>query len=216
MHDIMTVQEVAEYLRVSERTIYDWASKNQIPCGKIGTTWRFKRAEIEQWVDSRLNKPAPVGANSVSITDILAPQRIVLLETKTKKEALERLIEVIATHPAVSNKDEFTDGIFRREQLMSTGIGLGIAVPHVRLESVKELIMAVGISKTGIEDYDSLDSRPVSILFMVAAGKNQHVQYIKILGAISRLIKDENVRNSLIEAPDPQAVYNLLTTGTGQ
>jgi PTS system nitrogen regulatory IIA component len=152
----------------------------------------------------------------VSITDILTPQRIVLLETKTKKDALERLIEVIAAHPAVKDKDEFAEGIFRREQLMSTGIGLGVAVPHVRLESIKELIMAVGINKTGIEDYDSLDGRPVRILFMVAAGKNQHVQYIKILGAISRLIKDEKMRNSLIGAVDPQAVYNLLTTGTEQ
>jgi PTS system nitrogen regulatory IIA component len=216
MHDIMTVQEVAEYLRVSERTIYDWASKGQIPCGKIGTTWRFKRSEIEQWVDSRLRKTASADSNSNSIADILTPQRIVLLETKTKKEALERLIEVIAAHPAVKDKDKFAEGIFRREQLMSTGIGLGVAVPHVRLETIRELIMAVGISKTDIEDYDSLDGRPVRILFMVAAGKNQHVQYIKILGAISRLIKEEKMRNSLLDAPDPQAVYNLLTTGAGQ
>ena len=56
MHDIMTVKEVADYLRVSERTIYDWATKGHIPCGKLGTTWRFKRAEIEQWVNRRLNK----------------------------------------------------------------------------------------------------------------------------------------------------------------
>jgi PTS system nitrogen regulatory IIA component len=215
MHDIMTVQEVAEYLRVSERTIYDWASKNQIPCGKIGTTWRFKRAEIEQWVDSRLRKPAAADSNSASIVDVLTPQRIILFEAKSKKEALERLIEVIAAHPAVKDKNEFAEGIFRREQLMSTGIGLGVAVPHVRLESIKGLIMAVGISRTEIEDYESLDGRPVRILFMVAAGKNQHVQYIKILGAISRLIKDEKMRNCLIEAADPQAVYNLLTTGPG-
>jgi PTS system nitrogen regulatory IIA component len=216
MHDIMTVQEVAEYLRVSERTIYDWAAKNQIPCGKLGTTWRFKRAEIEQWVDNRLKKQASVGSNLYSIADILTPQRVLLFETKTKKEALERLIEVIAVHPAVKDKNGFAEGIFRREQLMSTGIGLGVAIPHVRLESIKELIMAVGITKTDIEDYDSLDGRPVRILFMVAAGKNQHVQYIKILGAISRLIKDEKMRNALIDSEDPQAVYNLLTTGIGQ
>jgi PTS system nitrogen regulatory IIA component len=216
MHDIMTVQEVAEYLRVSERTIYDWASKNQIPCGKLGTTWRFKRSEIEQWVDSRLRKPAAAGANSILIADILTPQRIVLFEARTKEEALVRLIEVITVHPAIKDKNEFAEAVFRREQLMSTGIGLGVAVPHVRLESIKELIMAVGISKTDIEDYDSLDGRPVRILFMVAAGKNQHVQYIKILGAISRLIKDETMRKSLIGSADPQAVYNLLTTGQEQ
>ena len=53
-HDIMTVEEVAEYLRVSERTVYEWAQRGEIPAGKLGTTWRFKRREIERWVDRRL------------------------------------------------------------------------------------------------------------------------------------------------------------------
>ena len=51
---IMTIEEVAEYLRVSERTVYDWASKGEIPCGKIGTAWRFKSSDIETWVNKLL------------------------------------------------------------------------------------------------------------------------------------------------------------------
>ena len=57
-HDILTLEEVAAYLRVSERTVYDWANKGEIPCGKLGTTWRFKRSEVERWVDATSGSPA--------------------------------------------------------------------------------------------------------------------------------------------------------------
>src|SRR5574344_2923862 len=60
--DILTIEEVAKYLRVSERTVYAWAQKGEIPSGKIGTVWRFKKSEIEKWVNDRLSsssKPAP-------------------------------------------------------------------------------------------------------------------------------------------------------------
>ena len=53
--DILTIEEVAKYLRVSERTVYDWAQKGEIPSGKIGTVWRFKKSEIEKWVNDRLS-----------------------------------------------------------------------------------------------------------------------------------------------------------------
>ncbi len=52
--EIMTLEEVADYLRISERTVYDWAQKGEIPCGKLGTAWRFKRSDIEAWVDRQL------------------------------------------------------------------------------------------------------------------------------------------------------------------
>ena len=53
--DILTIEEVAKYLRVSERTVYDWAQKGEIPAGKIGTVWRFKKNDIERWVNERLS-----------------------------------------------------------------------------------------------------------------------------------------------------------------
>ena len=56
--DILTIEEVAKYLRVSERTVYDWAQKGEIPSGKIGTVWRFKKSEIEKWVNDRLSSGA--------------------------------------------------------------------------------------------------------------------------------------------------------------
>ena len=56
--DILTIEEVAKYLRVSDRTVYDWAQKGEIPAGKIGTVWRFKKSEVENWVNARLSSDA--------------------------------------------------------------------------------------------------------------------------------------------------------------
>ena len=58
--DILTIEEVAKYLRVSERTVYDWAQKGEIPAGKIGTVWRFKKSEIENWVNEKLSSSQTV------------------------------------------------------------------------------------------------------------------------------------------------------------
>ena len=108
-HDILTIEEVAQYLRVSERTIYDWASKGTIPCGKLGTTWRFKRTEIEKWVDKKLAPPkATPTPHAIAIADVLSPERIVFMETTRKNEALNAVIDCLVTAPQVKDRDELT------------------------------------------------------------------------------------------------------------
>ena len=93
--DILTIEEVAKYLRVSERTVYDWAQKGEIPSGKIGTVWRFKKTEIEKWVNERLSsgsKPASQQLQ-IQVKNILSPDRIVFLNHSTKRDAIVELRE---------------------------------------------------------------------------------------------------------------------------
>ena len=211
-HEILTLEEVATYLRVSERTVYDWANKGEIPCGKLGTTWRFKRSEVERWVDTKLTSASkPVRPESITLRDVLVPARALVLDCSTKEEALNALVDAIGTAPEVKDTEALRREVFERETLMSTGIGFGIGVPHVRLPSVKNLVLAVGVNQRDLEDYASLDERPVRIICMVAARENQHAQYLKALAAISSLMKDAEVRESLLAAPDADAIYHLLT-----
>jgi nitrogen PTS system EIIA component len=213
-HEILTLEEVAEYLRVSERTVYDWANKSEIPCGKLGTTWRFKRSEVEKWVDSKLTQPKkPVRTESITLRDVLTVDRVLMLDCGGKEEALNALIERLGAAPEVRDTEELRREVFERETLMSTGIGFGIGVPHVRLASVSDLVLAVGINKRELEDYASLDERPVQIICMVAAKDNQHTQYLKALAAISSLMKESNVREALLSAKDSEAVFRILTQG---
>ena len=213
-HEILTLEEVAAYLRVSERTVYDWANKGEIPCGKLGTTWRFKRSDVEKWVDTKLaGAPKPLRAEAIALQDVLAPERTLLLDCAGKEDALNTLVDALATAPEVKDKEELRCEVFEREALMSTGIGFGIGVPHVRLASIKSLVLAVGVNRQDLQDYASLDERPVRIICMLAARENQHAQYLKALAAISSLMKDAAVREALLAAPDAAAIYSLLTRG---
>jgi len=145
------------------------------------------------------------------LSSALSTERILLLECSTKKEALEELIRCLAQAPEVRDPDELRRGIFHREELMSTGIGMGIAVPHVRLASVDKPVMCVGICRNPVTDYESLDDQPVRIILMIAAGKDQHAQYLRLLSSVSARLKDEHLRNALVDAPDAETVYRLLT-----
>jgi len=84
-------------------------------------------------------------------------------------------------------------------------------VPHVRLDSVTNLVAAVGVSGSDITDYESLDEKSVRIVCMVAARSDQHAKYLKTLSAVSRTLKHESVREALLEARDPETAYLILT-----
>ncbi|PCJ59163.1 MAG: PTS fructose transporter subunit IIA [Candidatus Hydrogenedentota bacterium] len=211
-HEILTIEEVARYLRISERTVYDWANKGSIPCGKLGTTWRFKREEVEKWVDDKLSgNVAPAPAQNIAIADVLIPSRIVHIDSENKRDALEEVSACLGHAPEITQPDELAKEIFIREELMSTGIGFNVAVPHVRLNTITNIVMAVGISRNPILDYESLDEQPVRIICMLAARQEQHAQYLKTLGLISNVLKNTTVRESLIETQDANSAYLVLT-----
>ncbi len=93
---------------------------------------------------------------------------------------------------------------------MSTGIGMGIGVPHVRLDSVEAPVMAVGICRNPISDYESLDGEPVRLIFMIAAGKGQHAEHIRLLANITSRLKDGRLREALMKTTDAGAFYRML------
>ncbi len=209
--DILTIEEVAKYLRVSDRTVYDWAQKGEIPAGKIGTVWRFKKSEVENWVNARLSSESVKQAEqAIQVKNILSPDRIVFINHTTKHDALLELADVLATAPQVKNAQELTQEILKREELMSTAIGRGIAIPHVRLSSVTDLVMAVGVCKKNLDDFQALDEQPVNLLIMIAAAYNQHSYYLKTISHFSAKLKKKELRDAIMNAQTEMDVYNLL------
>mgnify|MGYP006285779723 CR=1 FL=1 len=209
--EILTMEDVAEYLQVSERTVYDWVLKGNIPAGKIGGTWRFRRTEIEKWLERQFRGDRKRRSRSVMLADILTPERILRQETSTKNEMLELLADSLGQTPEVHKPAELKREIFRREELMSTGIGLGIGIPHVRLDSIDNHIMAMGICPAGIDDYSSIDNQPVQVVCMVAARSDQHEEYIQILAEISSRLKDRDFRNRILSCAGQADAFTILT-----
>ena len=208
---ILTIEEVANYLRVSDRTVYDWAQRGEIPAGKIGTVWRFKKSEVEKWVNDRLSSSgARIKDDVVQVKNILAPNRVIFISQTSRHDALVELANTLSSAPQVKHSDELISEILKREELMSTAIGRGIAIPHVRLSSVTDLVMAVGVCKTPVTDFQPIDDMPVSLLFMIAAAYNQHSYYLQTLSYFSAKLKKKELRDSLLNAATTDEVYKLL------
>ena len=210
--DILTLEEVAKYLRISERTVYDCAQKGEIPAGKIRTAWRFKKSEIDKWVNEKLTSASLSPRTSqINAQSIFSLHRILFLNYSSKRDALLALAENLAAAPQIKNRQELSSEILKREELMSTAIGRGIAIPHVRLSSVTDLVVSAGISRTDIVDFHPLDDEPVRLVFMIAAAYNQHAYYLQTLSWFSTRLKNKELRDSLLQACTEQEVYNLLT-----
>ena len=143
--------------------------------------------------------------------NVLNKKRILFLDCATKADALKSLIDCLSDAPEITDREELAEGIFHREELMSTGIGLGIAVPHVRLASIKDIVMSVGICRKPLQDYESLDGQPINFVFMIVTGKEQHTQHLKLLSSISSLFKDEKFRDALLHVKSTDEFYSILT-----
>ena len=142
---------------------------------------------------------------------LLKAEQIRFLSAGSKEEALEELIQLISQSPHILDEKAFGKAVFERESIMSTGIGLGLAIPHVKVRSVTDLTLAVGISKSGIE-WGSLDGQPVHIIFLIAGSEDQHELYLRILSKIILVLKSENRRKKIIEANDAQTIINQFQT----
>lgn len=143
------------------------------------------------------------------LSEMITKDRIVDLKSKTKQDALQELVDVIATAPEVTDKNDFYISIMKREKIMSTGIGIGLAVPHVKIDSVKDFIMAIGRKKEGI-DFDSLDGKPVYLVIMIGANTEQRDDYLKVLAKISLLLKNPEFREKMINAVNPEEIVELF------
>ena len=147
----------------------------------------------------------------MKISDYLAPERVIFLKSTTKADALEELIQAAKDFSENITLEELRKAVWEREEMMSTGIGQGIGIPHVRLPGLEKITMAVGISREGIADYESLDNKPVHVIVLIAVPQGQHELYIRLLAEIVGILKREDLRRAIIEAKDASEAYRLLT-----
>lgn len=134
------------------------------------------------------------------------------LKAKEKEEVLLELINLICDNKEIPDREELKKAIFYREKLMSTGIGLGIGVPHVRIKGIEDLIVTVGIGKQDIANYETIDGIPVRIVVMIVAGEGQHKPYIKFLSLIVSKLKKSEIRKKLVKAKNEEEIYNILSS----
>lgn len=144
-----------------------------------------------------------------SVTAYTSEKYIKKLDALDKFEAIEELARSFEGTDYCSNIDTLINALKEREEIMSTGIGFGIAIPHAKINSVKDMAFAIGISDKGI-DFDSMDGEPVNLIILVIAGEKQHKDYLRLLSNIMAILKKEPVKNKIIQTTSPQEIIEIL------
>jgi len=144
------------------------------------------------------------------LTQILEPACIrVPLQGKNKEAIITELVDVLNAGGSLQDRDSVLQAVLAREQLRSTGIGSGIAIPHGKCKGVRDLVMAMGISHQGV-DFQSIDEKPVYIVVLLASPLDKTGPHIQALARISRLMLDEDFKNKIQHSTSAQELYDLI------
>ncbi len=140
------------------------------------------------------------------------PEAVAIVDARDKAEILQALSQLFADAWDVDAQtvDEYLE---EREKLGSTGFGRGVAIPHARIPGIARPIVSL-VKLRQPCDFDAADGMPVELAFGLLSPANSGAAHLHALAAISRLVRDESVRNALTDAPDEEALYALLTNVT--
>lgn len=133
------------------------------------------------------------------------------LESTAKKKVIEELLDKLITAKRFKKdrKKELLSLLLAREKMGSTAIGHGIALPHIRIEGIKDIVLALGVSDAGV-DFDALDSAPVHIVFLIISSQKEAGLHLKVLAHVAQLIKDKYFVSNLKEAPDAKTILKVI------
>lgn len=145
----------------------------------------------------------------MKISQLLDKKAVIAnLFASDKKGVIDELSAAVSTTTTASAKD-IAMVLMEREQLGSTGIGGGIAIPHGKLDAVKTIRIGFGLSKKGVE-YDSLDNRPVHLFFLLLTPENSAGGHLKVLAQISKLLKMDQFKKRLLAAESVDGIYDII------
>ena len=144
------------------------------------------------------------------IVDLLHKEGINLnINPSDKSKCINELIDLMDKTGNLNNKEEYRKAILAREDLSTTGIGDGIAIPHGKTSAVKRASLAAAVCKQGV-DYDSLDGMPAHLIFMIAVPDNNDNLHLEVLARLSTILMDEGFRKSLIDCTDKDEFLKLI------
>ena len=144
----------------------------------------------------------------INLGSFLHPNLVVDLDGLDRQGSVQKLLDHVSRADVVPDPKLFSEKIFIREAESSTAIGMGVAIPHVRLPELSDFFVAFGRHKSGV-DYSAIDGAPVKMIFLIGATMDQQ-KYLKLIMRISWLVRNQDLRKDIMSAPDTTALYELL------
>ncbi len=216
--EILTLAETAEYLKVAEKTIQRMIAAHKIPCTRVGNQWRFIKSILDDWLLESMQEKDEVkgdisrliesGEVNVNLSRMLY-DTVIPLNPGNRREILSQLAAPLINSDLIKNPDGYLNKLEDRENMLSTGIGEGIAIPHIRNPRENdqgEPHIVLGMSKEGL-DFQSIDNKPVHLFFLVHT--SSETIHLRILSRITSLIKKGTVKEFL-ECRTKRDVETLL------
>ncbi len=147
--------------------------------------------------------------NTFLISKYLNPKLVKHLNVDERDAALRTLVELLDSEEKLLDKDAFYQAILEREKIVSTGIGMGVAVPHAKLSGYPTFFIAIGIHQKGIP-WDALDGVPVRLVFMIGGPDDKQTEYLQLLSRLTLAIKDEERRKKMLQLSKPEEIIALF------
>ncbi len=146
----------------------------------------------------------------MKLTDYLTTKNIKIgLSGRKKEDIIEYLLDIAESVSPKLNRVEALEGLMRREKVGSTGVGKGVAIPHAGIKSCSRILPVIALSEEGL-NYESLDGDPVRLFFMIIYPENQIKMQLKFLARVSRLLRNDSLRQSLMESSSPEEIMDIL------
>ena len=147
---------------------------------------------------------------NMKITDLIKKEAIDLnVKASTKKEIIEKAVELMSKNQNITNKEDYLKLVLEREEKGTTGIGEEIAIPHGKGDSISSPGVAAMVIPEGT-DFNSLDGKPVKLLFLIAAPNTEDNVHLEVLSRLSSLLMDENFRKELIKAKSKEEFLEII------
>ncbi len=150
---------------------------------------------------------------TTEINQLLDPNRVRIdLPGTSKSEVINALVDVLEGHEGIDSLETVRSAIFEREEMMSTGVGKGLGLPHAKTPATTETVAAFATTAQPV-DFGAIDDDPIRLLLLLVGPEDHKSQHVKILGRISRLVSRDPLREQLIEAEEPETVIQILRKG---
>lgn len=145
----------------------------------------------------------------ISLAHYLSEKQITFLKAKSRYEAIKALVDTLQDHPLVQDLDLFHDAVLEREKMVSTAIGMGVAISHAKLPFYNDFFILVGILQQGV-DWDAPDEMPVRIVFLVGGPDDKQTEYLQILSFLTLSVKNEQNRKAILQAKSKKELLKFF------
>ncbi len=217
--DILTLSELADYLKVAEKSVLRMVRSGELPGAKVASQWRFMRAVVDDWLMARMRSASKAGlfelvgkaGTPVRLSRLLDDSSILLEVVPGAKEAvLRQLIAPLVHSRAIPDGDAFLAGLLDREAIVSTAVGGGLAFPHMRDPEdspVARPSLVLGVCRQGT-DFDAVDHARTHVFVLVAV--TSAVVHLKVMAELAIVFRDPAVGLAVQRANTPAAIRQLL------